>query len=140
MSVSETGDAPAPLIVFVVEDEALIQEMLVSTLKDAGYGVVVASSGNQALNVMEGEQAESVRALVTDVRLGDSAPSGWDVARRARELHPELPVVYVTGDGAQDWTSHGVPNSILITKPFAPAQVVTAVSQLLNGAAPPPPA
>lgn len=140
MSASETGDVQAPLIIFVVEDEALIQELLVSTLKEAGYGVVVASSGSQALKVMEGEQAEAIRALVTDIRLGNSSPSGWDVARHARELHPELPVVYVTGDSAQDWTSQGVPNSVLITKPFAPAQVVTAVSQLLNAAAPPPPA
>ena len=54
------------------------------------------------------------------------------MSRRARELEPSLPVVYMTGDAAGDWTSNGVPNSILVTKPFAPAQVVTAVSQLLN--------
>jgi len=41
-------------------------------------------------------------------------------------------VVYVTGGEGHDWSSLGVPNSVLITKPFAPAQVLTAVSQLLN--------
>jgi hypothetical protein len=41
-------------------------------------------------------------------------------------------VVYVTGDGAQDWTAMGVPNSMVIAKPFAPAQLGTAISQLLN--------
>ena len=38
----------------------------------------------------------------------------------------------MTGSEAQEWASKGVPNSILVTKPFAPAQIVTAVAQLLN--------
>ena len=70
--------------------------------------------------------------MVTDVNLPPGDVTGWDVAKRARELHPELPVVYMTGAGGNDWASHGVPNSVLVPKPFAPAQVITAVSQLLN--------
>lgn len=58
--------------------------------------------------------------------------TGWDVARRARELSPNLPVIYVTSVADEEWTSQGVPNSILISKPFAPAQITTAISQLLN--------
>jgi DNA-binding response OmpR family regulator len=63
--------------------------------------------------------------------------TGWDVARRAREIFPNMPVVYMTGAAADQWPSHGVPNSVLLQKPFAPAQVVTAISQLLNQAPPP---
>ena len=44
--------------------------------------------------------------------------------------------VYMTGAAADDWASEGVPNSILLKKPFAPAQLVTAVSQLLNAGSP----
>jgi hypothetical protein len=40
--------------------------------------------------------------------------------------------VYMTGGNKHEWPSQGVPNSILIEKPFAPAQIVTAVSQVLN--------
>ena len=58
--------------------------------------------------------------------------SGWDLARLVRERDPEFPVVYMTGMTADEWASRGVPNSVLLTKPFAPAQLVTAVSQLLN--------
>ena len=61
---------------------------------------------------------------------------GWDVARHAREGKPDMPVVYMTGDSADEWASKGVPNSILLTKPFAPAQLVTAVAQLLNTGTP----
>jgi hypothetical protein len=50
---------------------------------------------------------------------------------------PTLPVVYITGASGNQWPSHGVPNSILLQKPFAPAQLVTAVSQLLNAVPPP---
>ena len=58
--------------------------------------------------------------------------NGWQVAKAAREINPAFPIVYMTGAAAGDWPSHGVPNSILLEKPFAPAQLVTAVSQLLN--------
>jgi CheY-like chemotaxis protein len=121
--------------VFVVEDEVLIQGLMIDPLEEAGYQVRVASSGVEAIKLLEGEAVASIRALVTDIRLGPpSSPSGWEVARLAREVHPDIPVVYVTGDSADEWPSQGVPNSLLITKPFAPAQIVTAVSQLINQA------
>jgi len=75
------------------------------------------------------------RALVTDIQLR-GVMDGWEAARRAREIDPEFPIVYMTGGNAADWPSRGVPNSILLTKPFAPAQLVTAVSQLLNAGKP----
>jgi DNA-binding response OmpR family regulator len=58
--------------------------------------------------------------------------SGWQVARQAREIDPMLPIVYMTGTSTEEWTAKGVPNTILLQKPFAPAQMVTAVSQLIN--------
>jgi len=85
--------------------------------------------------VLQGEPTK-YRALLTDIDLKGKL-TGWDVARRARELDPEMPVIYMTGASADDWPSHGVPNSILLNKPFAPAQVVTAVSQVLNRTPPP---
>src|SRR3954454_15465544 len=39
--------------------------------------------------------------------------------------------------GGGDWPSKGVPNSVLLTKPFAPVQLLTALSNLLNAANPP---
>jgi CheY-like chemotaxis protein len=60
------------------------------------------------------------------------ATSGWDIAQQAREINPDLPVVYMSGDSADQSASKGVPNSILLAKLFALAQLVTAVSQPLN--------
>jgi DNA-binding LytR/AlgR family response regulator len=67
--------------------------------------------------------------LVTDVNLG-SDRSGWDVARRGRELNPRMPVVYISGDSGFDWSSQGVPHSAMLEKPIAPAQVVVALASL----------
>jgi CheY-like chemotaxis protein len=69
---------------------------------------------------------------VTDINLSRDKLSGWEVARRAREINPDFPVIYMSGDNAEDWASKGVPHSIMLAKPFASAQLVTAVSQLLN--------
>ncbi len=118
--------------ILLVEDEAVIQTMLEAELTDAGFLVSMASRGKQAITMLDSPES-NYRALVTDIHLGDDpATTGWDVARHARELQPDLPVVYITGGGADEWTSQGVPNSVLVKKPFAPAQVIIAVSQLLN--------
>jgi CheY-like chemotaxis protein len=130
------AQAAAPVVVFVVEDEVLIQAVVCPALEDAGFSVMVASSGDDAVSILEKDEPPPIRALVTDVALRTDV-SGWDVARRARELHPDIPVVYMTGGNADEWAANGVPNSVLITKPFAPAQIVTAVAQLLNAAPPP---
>jgi len=75
------------------------------------------------------------RALVTDVVLKGRL-NGWEVAAQPREVDPRLPVVYMSGAHADEWASKGVHNSIMLTKPFAPAQLVTAVSQLLDDVPP----
>ncbi|ESX43432.1 hypothetical protein X750_20630 [Mesorhizobium sp. LNJC394B00] len=42
-----------------------------------------------------------------------------------------MPVIYMSGDGADDWPS-GVPNSLMITKPFVMPQIITGLATLLN--------
>ena len=115
--------------ILVIEDEYLLQADIEQVLTDAGFATDIVSSGEEALTLVMGG-VKHPKALVADVRLAGRL-TGWDVARRIREKDPSFPVVYVTANG-QDWASEGVPNSILISKPFAPAQLVTALSQLLN--------
>jgi CheY-like chemotaxis protein len=129
----------AQVHILIVEDEVLIHELLEGPLEDGGYVVTALPSGEAAMAELEKNHAE-YQALMTDVNLGRNKLTGWDVAKRARELNPAIPVIYMTGDSAGEWAANGVPNSILLTKPFAPAQAVTAVSQLLNATPPPAPA
>lgn len=44
----------------------------------------------------------------------------------------EMAVVYTSGDSAAEWAINGVPNSMMLEKPFAMAEMITAVDQLLN--------
>ena len=120
------------LTILVVEDDPVIPVVIEDALTGGGYNVVCASSGERAIELLDNPDAK-YRGIVTDINLGREKLDGWEVARHAREIDPLLPVVYMTGASADDWASKGVPNSILLTKPFAPAQVLTAVSQLLNG-------
>ncbi len=124
-----------PLLILVAEDDQLIQQMIQGALSDGGFEVELVASGEQAITLLQDRQ-DAYRALVTDINLQGEL-TGWDVGRRARELNPEIPVVYMTGAAADQWTSHGVPNSVLLQKPFAPAQLVTAIAQLLNQVPPP---
>lgn len=124
-------NATTPPRVLVVDDEPAIRELAQQALEDAGYEVVAVGSAAEALRALEAE-SEFV-ALVTDINLGPP-PKGWDVAVRAREGHPGMAVVYMTGDSAEEWSAHGVPQSVIVTKPFAPAQIAVGVTTLLNKA------
>ena len=77
------------------------------------------------------DSIETSSALVTDVRLGEGL-SGWELARAARESCPGLPVVFISGDSAIDHNAQGVPDSVMIQKPFVEAQLITALANLLN--------
>ncbi|WP_264941562.1 response regulator [Sphingomonas caeni] len=112
-----------------VEDEFLIQETVIASLEEAGFELLVAESGEQAVQLLT-THAAHLRGLITDVNLGDGL-DGWVVAREARRLVAGLPVVYVSGASEHEWTSEGVPGSTIIAKPFACTQLVVAISALL---------
>jgi DNA-binding response OmpR family regulator len=123
------------LVILVMEDDHLVQSVVEESLTDGGFAIVIASSGENAVQLLDASEGK-YRALVTDINLGRGGIDGWDVARHAREIDTSFPVVYMSGKDADEWASKGVPNSIMLAKPFAPAQLVTAVSQLLNASPP----
>ncbi len=117
-------------VILVVEDEAPIQSIVEDALTASGFELAFALSGEEAMILIKSRLVQ-YRCLVVDIGL-TGRMSGWDLAREVRKLDPEFPVIYMTGAGAPEWAALGVPNSVLVIKPFAPAQLVTAVSQLLN--------
>lgn len=129
----EVADTELP-IVLVVEDDLAIQGIVDEALIEAGFETAIAASAEEAVTLLKARVA-NYKALVTDINL-KGMMNGWQVAKAAREIDPTFPIIYMTGAAGGDWPSHGVPNSILLEKPFAPAQLVTAVSQLLNASPP----
>ena len=125
-SVVEAMDEVPPIL--VVEDEPLVRLTIVDALEEGGYTILEAADGAAAIEHIG--RSDQLRGLVTDIRLG-TGPNGWEVARRAREKFDCIAVVYVSGDSAAEWPANGVPQSLVLQKPFASAELVTAVANLL---------
>ncbi len=125
-----TKFAKTSFAVLVAEDEPVILTLIEDVLQDGGFMILSACDGGQAISFLR-DQRWNILAVVTDIRMG-AGPDGWEVARHARGLNPRIPVIYMSGDSAMDWSVQGVPGSLMIQKPFAPAQILTAVASLIN--------
>ena len=122
---------PEP-IVLLVEDEPLVLLVAQDALEAGGYTVLPVQLASEALQALDTRIAE-LSGLVTDIRLPGGS-DGWEIARHARELKADLPIVYTTADSAADWPAKGVPNSAVVQKPYAGAQLLTAISTLMTTA------
>ena len=122
------------VMVLVIEDDHLIQTMVEEALADGGFESAITASGEEAITLLR--DGSQYRAVVTDINLTGRL-DGWEVARAARKTDRTMPVIYMTGTHGEEWASMGVPNSVILAKPFAPAQLVTAISNLLNTVTPP---
>ena len=114
----------------VVDDEPLVLILLQETLEEAGFQVLAADSYAEAVTALD-RCDDGLAGLVTDINLHDGR-SGWEIAAEARRRIPTLPVIYVTGDSAHEWPAQGVPQSVVVPKPFAPAQITVALAGLMN--------
>lgn len=117
-------------MILVIEDEQPLQDILKDALKDAGFDFVTTNSGEEAVMLLKSGVVR-YQALAIDVNLKGGV-NGWEVGKQARQIDPAFPIIYMTGAAADQWALEGVPNSVLLEKPFAPAQLVTAGSQLLD--------
>ena len=121
------------VLLLLAEDEPLIALSLEDALQQAGFNILHVLSAEDAIRAIDETHAD-LSGVITDIKFGGSL-DGWAVARHARERIACVPIVYMSGDSAHDHTVHGVPDSVMLQKPFAPAQLITAVATLLNSAA-----
>ena len=82
--------------VLLVEDELLVREVAAEDLGEAGFDVTPASDGDEALEILR--QGQGFDLLFTDIRMPGQI-DGWDLAREAKQLFPDLKVIYATGLG-----------------------------------------
>lgn len=118
------------ITVMLFKDEPLVAMFVQEALESEGFAVFhFADAGAAKQAVLE--TIETAAALVTDVRLGEGL-TGWELARLARERCSDLPVVFISGDSAINHSAQGVPDSVMLQKPFVAAQLITALANLLN--------
>jgi DNA-binding response OmpR family regulator len=115
--------------VLLVEDELFIAEVIQDALEERGLRVKSAHTDRGAYDLLENE-ARSFSVLIADINLGPGA-SGFDVARRARELHSGVKVVYITGHAAH-LQKQGVEGSLMVPKPFYPDELAERVIEMLD--------
>jgi two-component system, cell cycle sensor histidine kinase and response regulator CckA len=116
--------------VLLVEDEAVVRNIVARTLTRAGYRVAVATHGEEALQIAEREGPFD--ALVTDVVM--PGMGGWELGKRLAERWPGLPVLYISGYTEDVMKAGGVVGEGLpfLQKPFLPADLLLALRKLLE--------
>jgi CheY-like chemotaxis protein len=117
-----------PPVVLVIEDEFFVRLNIVSCLQEAGYAVVEAATGEEAIALCHSDT--SIDVVFTDVNLGGSA-SGLDVAECFRAARPGVPVVYTSGRALDP--GRCVAGSAFVSKPYYESDILKACRRLTAG-------
>ena len=117
--------------VLVVEDEPLISDLVTEALADQGFAVEACDNARDALACLN--SGSPVDILFTDVNL-KGAMDGGALAQRARELRPDLPVVYTSGRLAAFECLQRVTGSMFVPKPYDPFNIGSLLQRLVGQA------
>lgn len=119
--------------VLLVEDEPSVREYAEEVLREAGYWVVTATDGVEALSVSE-QVADGVDLLLTDVIMPNLG--GRDLADVLGEGNPDLAVLYMSGYADTALSRRGVTGcpECFLQKPFSPEELCLSVRRCLDGA------
>ena len=120
-------DAIRPRIL-VVEDEFLIRCMISEELREAGYGVVEASSADEAVELLS--TGTPIDFLISDVKM-PGGMDGLDLLKFVRDMHPDLPELMISAHleprlAMLDGTTQ------FLAKPFALSEVLEVVQSELE--------
>ena len=122
--------AAAAISVLLVEDEALISQLVADALSECGFAVHEAASGREALNYIESGGAVDI--MFTDINLPGGI-DGTELAIRVREKRPDMPIVYASGRYGPSGIGRMVPRSVFLPKPYDPTQLCKLLSRLTEG-------
>ncbi|MCF5198248.1 response regulator [Pseudomonas syringae] len=125
---SSTGDET----ILVVDDEPAVRLLITELLEDLGYIVLQAERGADALTILQSKAA--IDLLITDVGL-PGGMNGRQVADAARDVRPDLKILFVTGYAENAALAHDTlePGMHVLPKPFAIAELIGRVTELLEG-------
>jgi len=121
----------AAYTILVVEDYEAMRVVAVKILQMAGYRVLEAGSGKQAVQLWNGSP-RAVDLLIADLALGGDM-NGDAVARLFRKLNPDLPVIFFTANSPETCAENFalVDHSGYLSKPSSPAALLNAVQLAL---------
>jgi CheY-like chemotaxis protein len=117
--------------ILIVEDDDDVRAYLTDVLRGLGYGVVAASNGTIALDVLARDNLR-VDLMLTDVVM--PGMTGRDLAREVAKLRPELRTIYMTGYSRNAVTHHGRldPNLDVLQKPVTQSDLAMRIRDVLD--------
>jgi CheY-like chemotaxis protein len=125
----------AAISVLVVEDEVMISNLVADCLSESGFRVHEVATADEALRYIK--SGANVDVLFTDINL-PGGMNGAELAEQARELRPEMPIVYASGRYKHSEISPLVPRSLFVAKPYDPSDICALLTRLTGGRAAPP--
>jgi CheY-like chemotaxis protein len=119
--------------VLIVEDEEAVRALAARSLAKAGYTVLEASNGSEALTILA-RRGEEIELLVTDVVM--PGLGGQELAQRVWESSPGLPVLFMSGYSPDDVVRRGLLHrgAAFLQKPFSPDRLAAQVREVLDQA------
>jgi CheY-like chemotaxis protein len=118
-------DSGSAVVVLVVEDETLVRLLANDILTEAGYRVLEARDGQEALTILEVHP--NVRALFTDVTMPNV--DGLSLARIVSERWPDIGIVITSG---LTLPSEPPADAVFISKPTSPEAVLRALEKVIR--------
>lgn len=118
-------------VILVVEDEPFTRELAVLCINEWLHRALFADSRETALAIVRSGQ--SIDALFTDINLNGERAGGFDVAREATRLLPQLRVLYTSGNRATDRVrAQFVSGAHFLDKPYTLDQLRIGIGVLLG--------
>ncbi len=131
MAVDRVDEAWGGTRVLLVEDEPLIREVMAEMLASAGYDVTATCTGDEAAILLA---EDGFDLLLTDVTMPGQI-DGIGLAEHAREIHPGLPVVFVSGRAETEQRARGVAQPIaFFPKPYDVEALIGTVGRMASDA------
>ena len=122
---------PGTKIILVVDDEFTILSLTQMILARAGYGVLVAASGKEALRLFEVWPDMKIDLMLVDIVMPDM--NGPELVDRVWKTHPELPVLYFSGYAGKEFLRPEIACKVpYMEKPFTPVQLTTRIREILD--------
>lgn len=140
-ALEAASSAPAPEphtrgseMVLLVEDQKEVREFLVDALRDQGYSVLAASSGEEAMGICERDGGR-VDLVLSDVVMPNM--SGAQLVAKLTQKHPRVRVLFMSGFTGKVMERHGMPPGAgFIQKPFSPEQLSKKIREVLKSPVP----
>ena len=118
--------------VLIVDDNELVRNLIVTLLEDAGFDVLTAASGLDAIEVVS-KQASRVSCVLQDLSMPEMP--GEQVVAELHKIRPDLPVIILSVDDPAYSASRlsGLSISGYVQKPFDSDDLVTRIKEVIQG-------